>query len=156
MARAHRPAADPAREADPTPASDPAPDADRDHVAVDGPTFEVFGRRRVEDPLEHVGTLHAPDETTALLLARETHFRHQEGVDYAVVRSEHLHRVPDPSLLERRIDISYRLQAGYAGFREKRHAAREAADARGRGHLRERPVPGRHDSGGRHDLRGER
>jgi phenylacetate-CoA oxygenase PaaH subunit len=129
---------------------DPSPDAtrapDADPLAVDGHTFEVFGRRRVEDPLEHVGTLHAPDESVALLLARETHFRHQEGVDYAVVRSEHLHRVPDPSLLERRVDISYRLQAGYAGFREKRHAAREAADARGRGHLRERPVPGRHDS----------
>jgi phenylacetate-CoA oxygenase PaaH subunit len=129
---------------DPDPDRHEAPDADP--LAVDGHTFEVFGRRRVEDPLEHVGTLHAPDESTALLLARETHFRHQEGVDYAVVRSEHLHRVPDPSLLERRVDISYRLQAGYAGFREKRESARDAADARGRGHLRERPVPGRHDT----------
>lgn len=119
------------------------PGADPAATPTDGPTFEVFGRRRVEDPLEHVGTLHAPDETTALLLARETHFRHREGVDYAVVRSEHLHRLPDPSLLERTIDISYRLQAGYSGFREKRQAARAAADARGRGALRERPVPGR-------------
>jgi phenylacetate-CoA oxygenase PaaH subunit len=118
------------------------PPADAADSPGDGPTFEVFGRRRIEDPLEHVGTLHAPDETTALLLARETHFRHQEGVDYAVVRSEHLHRLPDPSLLERTIDISYRLQAGYSGFREKRQAARAAADARGRGGLRARPVPG--------------
>jgi phenylacetate-CoA oxygenase PaaH subunit len=121
---------------------------DDSDAPVDGTTFEVFGRRRVEDPLEHVGTLHAPDETTALLLARETHFRHEEGVDYAVVRSEHLHRLPDPSLLERTIDLSYRLQAGYSGFREKRQAARAAADARGRGHLRDRPVPGRRPSGG--------
>jgi phenylacetate-CoA oxygenase PaaH subunit len=127
------------------PGSDAGTPPGDDPLAIDGHTFEVFGRRRVEDPLEHVGTLHAPDETAALLLARETHFRHQEGVDYAVVRSEHLHRVPDPSLLERRVDISYRLQAGYAGFREKRQSAREAADARGRGHLRDRPVPGRHD-----------
>ncbi len=106
-------------------------------------TYEVFGRRRWEDPLEHAGTVHAPDHRTALLLARETHFRHNEGVDYAVVRSDHLHRLEDPSLLERTVDISYRLQSGYSGFREKRQAAREAADARGRGHLRERAVPGR-------------
>jgi phenylacetate-CoA oxygenase PaaH subunit len=121
--------------------STPAPG--RDPALADGPTYEVFGRRRVEDALEHVGTVHAPDPQTALLLARETHFRHEEGVDYAVVRSDQLHRLPDPTLLERRVDLSYRLQAGYAGFREKRQAARAAADARGRGHLRDRPVPGR-------------
>jgi phenylacetate-CoA oxygenase PaaH subunit len=104
-------------------------------------TWEVFGRRKWDDALEHVGTLHAADHTTALLLARETHFRHKEGVDYAVVRSDQLHRLEDPSLLERRTDISYRLQSGYSGFREKRAAAREAADERGRGHLRERVAP---------------
>jgi phenylacetate-CoA oxygenase PaaH subunit len=105
-------------------------------------TWEVFGRRRFEDALEHVGSLHAPDRATALLLARETHFRHGEGVDYAVVRSDQLHRMEDPSLLERTVDISYRTQAGYSGFREKRQVARSAADARGAGHLRERPTPG--------------
>lgn len=114
------------------------------------PTYEVFGRRRWEDALEHVGTLHAADHDTALLLVRETHFRHGEGVDYAVVRSEHLHRLDDPALLERHTDISYRLQSGYSGFREKRAAARAAAEARGRGHLRARPVPGA--PGGRRDA----
>jgi phenylacetate-CoA oxygenase PaaH subunit len=107
------------------------------------PTWEVFGRRKWDAPMEHVGMLHAADRETALLLARETHFRHEEGVDYAVVRSDHFHRVEDPALLERRTDISYRLQSGYSGFREKRQAARAAADARGRGELRARPVPGR-------------
>jgi phenylacetate-CoA oxygenase PaaH subunit len=106
-------------------------------------TWEVFGRRKWDAPLEHVGTLHAEDRDGALLLARETHFRHNEGVDYAVVRSDQLHRVEDPTLLERHTDISYRLQAGYSGFREKREAARQAADERGRGELRARPVPGR-------------
>jgi phenylacetate-CoA oxygenase PaaH subunit len=106
-------------------------------------TWEVFGRRKPDAPLEHVGALHAADRTTALLLARETHFRHGEGVDYAVVRSDQLHRLEDPSLLDRQVDVSYRLQSGYSGFREKRAAAREAADARGRGELRARPVPGR-------------
>jgi phenylacetate-CoA oxygenase PaaH subunit len=108
--------------------------------------YEVFGRRKWEDALEHVGNVHAADHETALLVARETHFRHNEGVAYAVVRADHLHHVEDPSLLERRTDISYRLQAGYSGFREKRETARAAADARGRGHLRERPVPGASDN----------
>jgi ring-1,2-phenylacetyl-CoA epoxidase subunit PaaB len=89
--------------------------------------WEVFGRRRHEDALEHVGTLHAPDHTTALLLARETHFRHGEGVDYAVVASTDLHRLEDPTLMERHTDVSYRMQAGYSGFRDKREAARAAA-----------------------------
>ncbi len=106
-------------------------------------TYEVFGRRRWEDGLEHVGTIHAPDHETALLLARETHFRHGEGVEYAVVRSEHLHRMADPSLLEHTIDMTYRHQAGYSGFREKRQQAREVARDRGRGALQERAAPGR-------------
>lgn len=106
-------------------------------------TYEVFGRRKWEDSLEHVGTVHAPDHDSALLLARETHFRHGEGVEYAVVKSDHLHRVNDPSILEHTVDMSYRTQAGYSGFREKRQRAREAAQERGRGHLQERSVPGR-------------
>jgi phenylacetate-CoA oxygenase PaaH subunit len=105
--------------------------------------FEVFGRRTWSSPLEHVGSLHADDERTALVLARETHFRHTEGVDFAVVRSDHLHGLQDPSVLERKVDHSYKLQSGISGFREKRHAAREAADGRGRGSLRERPSPNR-------------
>lgn len=105
--------------------------------------WEVFGRRRVNDALEHVGQLHAIDEQTALLLARETHFRHMEGVDYAVVRADHLHHLGDPSILERHVAIDYRLQAGYSGFREKRETAREAARRRGRDAGQHRPAPGR-------------
>ncbi|MTV25876.1 hypothetical protein FTX61_10715 [Nitriliruptoraceae bacterium ZYF776] len=105
-------------------------------------TYEVFGRRRADDPLEHVGTVHAADPQTALLLVRETHFRHEEGVDYAVCASDDLHHLHDPSILDRQVDIEYRLQRGYSGFRDKRQAARDAADARGLGHLRERPRPG--------------
>jgi ring-1,2-phenylacetyl-CoA epoxidase subunit PaaB len=107
------------------------------------PTFEVFGRRKSESALEHAGTLVAPDPETALMLARETHFRHAEGVSYAVVRREDMHGLHDPSLLEHTVDMSYRMQEGYTGFRAKREKAREAARNRGRGHLQERPVPGR-------------
>lgn len=105
--------------------------------------WEVFGRRRINDALEHVGQIHAGDRETALLLARETHFRHEEAVDYAVVRSDQLHRLDDPSLLERRVDIDYRLQRGYSGFRDKRARAREAAARRGSDDLQTRPAPGR-------------
>lgn len=104
-------------------------------------TYEVFGRRRFDDALTHVGTVHAEDATTALLLARETHFRHGEGVDYAVVASGDLHRLEDPTLLDRQVDQTYRNQAGYSGFRDKRAAARDAADARGLAGVRDRPSP---------------
>ena len=104
-------------------------------------TFEVFGRRRFDDPLTHVGALHAADAEAALLLARETHFRHGEGVDFAVVATDDIHRLHDPTLLERKVDDSYRQQKGYSGFRAKREAARAAADERGLGHVRERPTP---------------
>jgi ring-1,2-phenylacetyl-CoA epoxidase subunit PaaB len=107
------------------------------------PVYEVFGRRKWEDSLEHVGTLIAPDPEAALLLARETHFRHGEGVDYAVVRREDVHRLDDPDLLDHTVDMSYRRQEGYTGFRDKRDKARAAALQRGRSDLQERPVPGR-------------
>ncbi len=107
------------------------------------PTFEVFGRRKQGDDLVHSGQLHAPDLDTAMLLVRETHFRHEEGVEFALVPSEALHVVEDPSILEHSIDMSYRQNHGFTPFGPKRAAAREAAEARGRGDLRRRPVPGR-------------
>lgn len=107
------------------------------------PVYEIFGRRKWDDALSHVGAVHAPDPETALLLTRETHFRHGEGVDFAVVRQEDLHLLSEHELLEHTVDQSYRRQEGYSGFREKRERAREAARERGRGQLQERPTPGR-------------
>lgn len=107
------------------------------------PVYEIFGRRKPDDALAHVGAIHAPDPQAALLLARETHFRHGEGVDLGVVQREHLHMIGDPSLIEHTVDQSYRRQEGYTGFRDKRERARKAAVERGLGALQERPVPGR-------------
>lgn len=106
-------------------------------------SFEVFGRRKQGDDLVHSGQVHAPDLDAALLLVRETHFRHEEGVEYAVVPTEHLHILPDPSLLEHEVDMSYRQNHGFTPFGPKRKKAREAAEERGRGDLRRQPVPGR-------------
>lgn len=106
-------------------------------------TFEVFSRRTWQARFEHCGTIHAADTEAALVLARETHMRHEEGVEFAVCPSDAFTVVRDPSTLERRVDMTYRLQAGYSGFREKREAARQAAVDRGRGHLADQPAPGR-------------
>ncbi len=51
--------------------------------------------------------------------------------------------LPDPSLLEHDVDMSYRQNHGFTPFGPKRERARSAAEARGRGELRRRPVPGR-------------
>lgn len=105
--------------------------------------FEVFGRRRKGDDLVHAGSVKAADLDAALLLVRETHFRHEEGVEYAVVPSEQLFYLPDQSLLDHEIDMSYRQNHGFSPFGPKRQQARDAAERRGRGDLRRRPVPGR-------------
>ena len=105
--------------------------------------YEVFGRRREGDELVHAGQVTAADVDAALLLVRETHFRHEEGVEYVVVPTEHVHVVPDPSLLEHEIDMSYRQNSGFTPFGPKREAARDAAESRGRGEVRRRAVPGR-------------
>ena len=107
------------------------------------PVYEIFGRRKADEALTNVGALHAPDPETALLLARETHFRHGEGVDIAVCRQDDLHFIADPAVIEHTVDQSYRRQEGYTGFREKRQKAREAAVERGLGELQKRAVPGK-------------
>ena len=105
--------------------------------------FEVFGRRKQGDDLTHVGQVHAPDLDAAMVLVRETHFRHEEGIEYALVPSDCVHLVPDASLLEHEIDMTYRQNTGFTPFGPKRERARQKAEERGRGELRRRPVPGR-------------
>jgi 1,2-phenylacetyl-CoA epoxidase PaaB subunit len=63
----------------------------------------------------------------ALLLAKESFFRHGEGVDFAVVRLDDLHVFGRPELLEFATDKSYKLQSGYTGMGEKRRHAIEMA-----------------------------
>ena len=110
--------------------------------------WEVFGRRRIDDPWTAVGAVHAPDRDMALLLAKEAFFRHGEGVDFAVVRLADIHRCPDPSLLEPATDKSYRLQTGYTGLGAKRRRAREQARAAGLVIDRPRPEDKRAQSPG--------
>jgi 1,2-phenylacetyl-CoA epoxidase PaaB subunit len=87
--------------------------------------FEVFQRRTHDDPLVSVGSIKAPDVEFALLLARETHFRHGEGAECWIARREDLHAVPHPETMGGVTDHSYRRQDGYVGVgaKHKRIAA---------------------------------
>jgi Phenylacetic acid degradation B len=93
--------------------------------------WDVLGKRTEGDELVVVGAVKAPDAGMALLLARETHFRHKEGVEYAVRRRGSEEVVPGPypgDELGGVSDHSYRRQQAYAGVgaKLKRVSARMA------------------------------
>ncbi len=93
--------------------------------------WEVFSRRTAEDPLVHVGAIKAPDAELALVLARETFFRHGEGVDCWIGRRSDLHRVAMPETLGGVTDKSYRRPDGYVGVGAKLKRVREELAKRG-------------------------
>ena len=93
--------------------------------------WEVFGKRTLDDPWTSVGAVHAPDQQMALVLAKESFFRHGEGVDFAVVRLDDIHVFGRPDLLEFATDKSYKLQTGYTGMGEKRRRAHALAQEAG-------------------------
>jgi len=108
----------------------------------------VLGKRTAADEWSVVGAVKAPDATMALLLARETHFRHKEGVAYAVRRrgasgdgDEGALEIGEwpPETLGGVTDRSYRRQEAYAGVGAK--LKRVAAELAGRGLRIDRPRP---------------
>ena len=113
--------------------------------------WDVLGKRTEEDELTVVGGVKAPDADLALLLARETHFRHKEGVEYAVrLRgSQEIH--PGPyrgDALGGMTDRSYRRQQAYAGVGAKLKRVSERMAQRGLRIDRPRPpVAGRLSAG---------
>ena len=101
--------------------------------------WEVFSRRTADDPLVHVGAVKAPDLELALVLARETFFRHGEGVDCWVGRRGDLHRIAQPETLGGVTDKSYRRADGYVGVGAKLKRVRDALALRGMAVAGERP-----------------
>lgn len=93
--------------------------------------FEVFQRRTHDDPLTQVGSIKAQDLEMALILARETHFRHGEGAECWVARRGDFHPVADPETMGGVTDRSYRRQDGYVGVGAKHK--RVADDLKQRG-----------------------
>ena len=110
------------------------------------PVWDVFGKRTAQDEWTLVGGIKAPDVEMALVLARETHFRHKEGVAYAVRRrgERELHEGPyDPDQLGGVTDRSYRRQEAYAGVGAKHKRISKVMAERGLVIDRPRPPVGR-------------
>lgn len=106
------------------------------------PVWDVFGKRKADDEFELVGGIKAPDVEMALVLARETHFRHKEGVAYAVRRrgDGELHVGHYGSdVLGGLTDHSYRRQEAYTGVGARQK--RISADFAKRGVSIDRPRP---------------
>jgi 1,2-phenylacetyl-CoA epoxidase PaaB subunit len=101
--------------------------------------FEVYGRRGVGDELALAGSVRAPDLAMALLLARETHFRHGEGAECFVAHGGELHPVSHPETMGGVTDHSYRRQEGYVGVGAKHRRVSEELRARGVVVDKERP-----------------
>jgi 1,2-phenylacetyl-CoA epoxidase PaaB subunit len=106
--------------------------------------WDVLGKRTAKDEWVLVGGVTAPDVQMALLLARETHFRHKEGVAYAVRRrgdpAEGLVTAEWPAeTLGGVTDRSYRRQEAYAGVGAK--LKRVAGELAARGLRVDRPRP---------------
>jgi 1,2-phenylacetyl-CoA epoxidase PaaB subunit len=114
------------------------------------PVWDVFGKRTATDDWILAGGIKAPDLEMALVLARETHFRHKEGVAYAVrLRGEEkLHEGPyDPNVIGGVTDRSYRRQEAYTGVGAKHKRISKLMAERGLTIERSRPPVGRAGSG---------
>ena len=94
--------------------------------------WDVLGKRRETDEFEMVGAVKAPDVEFALILAKETHFRHKEGVRYAVRKrgeSEIQEGSYEGDLLGGVTDRSYRRQEAYTGVGAKlKRVSKELAE----------------------------
>jgi ring-1,2-phenylacetyl-CoA epoxidase subunit PaaB len=74
-------------------------------------TYEVFLRKGGKEPFEHAGSLDAPDDELAVLLAREAYVRRGEGEEMWLVDRAHL-VVADPALLAVNADRPHRHNDG--------------------------------------------
>jgi 1,2-phenylacetyl-CoA epoxidase PaaB subunit len=95
--------------------------------------WDVLARRREGEDWQVTGSVNAPDLDMAMLLVRETHFRHGEGKTYAVRRrgEQEVHECPDPTGIGGVIDRAYRRQDGYVGVGAKLRKVHELMAQRG-------------------------
>jgi 1,2-phenylacetyl-CoA epoxidase PaaB subunit len=106
--------------------------------------WDVLSRRRADDQWQPVGSINAPDLDLAMMLARETHFRHGEGTTFALRRrgEDQAHECPDPSGIGGVVGKEYRRQEGYVGVGAK--LKRVHAMMAERGLVIDRPRPKGH------------
>lgn len=85
--------------------------------------FEVFRQERKGQPLQHAGTVTAPDEQFAEIYAREQYGRRQESVALWLVPRE---SVSEISEFPDEFDLKYRRVDGYS-IKTRLREARERA-----------------------------
>jgi 1,2-phenylacetyl-CoA epoxidase PaaB subunit len=110
--------------------------------------WDVLARRREGDDWQVSGSVNAPDLEMAMLLVRETHFRHGEGKTYAIRRrgEEEIHERVDPTGIGGVIDRAYRRQDGYVGVGAKLRKVHELMAERGMVIDRPRPAARRREA----------
>ena len=111
-----------------SPPADRAPDTDADAEAGDErgslEPWEVFRQEKEGGPMQHGGSVLAPDSELAVHYARELFGRRQESVRLWVVRRTDVHQLDDPDLLDPPLDRSFKKPGGYV-MRDKLAAARK-------------------------------
>jgi hypothetical protein len=103
--------------------------------------WDVLQRRKPDAEWDVAGGIKAPDREMAMMLARETHFRHKEAPEYAIrLRgTNEIIPCPDPTGIGGVIDRAYRRSEGYAGVGAK--LKRVHALMKDRGLVIDRPRP---------------
>ena len=87
--------------------------------------YEVFLMKEGKDGFRHAGSLEAPDDELAAVLARETYTRRAEGNEIWLVDRDHVVSVA-PEFIAPNADKPHRHNDG-AKVAERRRRAREAA-----------------------------
>ena len=85
--------------------------------------YEVFLKKDGRDEFRHAGSLDAPDDELALVLARESYARRAEGDRLWLVDREHV-ILGDPEFISPNADKPHRHNDGKA-IAEHRHNVRE-------------------------------
>lgn len=90
-------------------------------------TYEVFLKKAGKEPFEHAGSLDAPDDTIALVWARESYARRAEGAEMWLVERSHIVSMA-PELIALNADKPHRHNDGQH-VAERRRALRKGARA---------------------------
>ena len=88
--------------------------------------WEVFRQEKEGGPMQHGGSVMAPDAELAMHYGRELFGRRQESVRLWIVRRSDIVDLADPDLLQPPLDRSFKKPGGYV-MRDKLAAAREAS-----------------------------
>jgi ring-1,2-phenylacetyl-CoA epoxidase subunit PaaB len=90
--------------------------------------YEVFRQDKEAAPMQHVGSVRAPDAEMAGHYARDLYGRRQEAIRLWVVARAEVHEVDDPDWLQPPFDRSFKKPAGYsAEIKQKLAVARQRA-----------------------------